>query len=446
VARLRSWARVLLDRCGFVGVGSLDFMLDGDSAYLLGGLPRLATGFELWERVSGTSALDWQLATYFDGAPPTVSAQAEAVGVGFRLLAEDPLLQIPQPGVIQELEGPESWQVAGAVGEIAWNYEAGQEVSIEGSKLLASGTAVASVGPIGAGAGNTIEKAPRSREQAFERALLLARGMLDELWIAGSLKTNQAFLGELLRHPWVREGLFHASFVDEDFLLPVDLEAAWLALFAGVVATIPPEAPGANAGSPAGGRVLVPDVGRETQAASETDFIYWVNNRPIRSPAGVVRWREGPRLWVPGSSASESVARRETLRVGVSGWIALEDGRKTRVCAYPQQSARWRVRIGDWTLVVRRLPAPPAAPSGLRFEAAPKPAPLLKALASGRVHALLYREGALVPAHRPLVWLASMRSLVPHALPRDFRVAKWLVTAGERVEEGQALAELDSAL
>ena len=50
------------------------------------------------------------------------------------------------------------------------------------------------------------------------QAIQVARGVLDELWIAGTLQTNERFLAELLSHPWIKEDIFHAGFVDEEFL------------------------------------------------------------------------------------------------------------------------------------------------------------------------------------------------------------------------------------
>src|SRR5690606_39714915 len=38
------------------------------------------------------------------------------------------------------------------------------------------------------------------------RTVRFASHVLDDVWIAGSLQTNERFLRELLGHPWVKEG------------------------------------------------------------------------------------------------------------------------------------------------------------------------------------------------------------------------------------------------
>jgi biotin carboxyl carrier protein len=60
------------------------------------------------------------------------------------------------------------------------------------------------------------------------------------------------------------------------------------------------------------------------------------------------------------------------------------------------------------------------------------------------VHSILFREGAQVPAHESLIIVESLRTLVPHALPMDARVAKWNVAAEDSVHAGQELAEIET--
>ena len=121
VERLKAWARALAEASGFVGVGSLEFMVDGTRAYLVEALARLDTNFHLWERVAGTRAVRWQLAG-LEGAeaadaPPRAERPEWHAALSLRLYAEDSVLQLPQPGTIFELSECETWEFPGAIAE-----------------------------------------------------------------------------------------------------------------------------------------------------------------------------------------------------------------------------------------------------------------------------------------------------------------------------------------
>jgi biotin carboxyl carrier protein len=61
----------------------------------------------------------------------------------------------------------------------------------------------------------------------------------------------------------------------------------------------------------------------------------------------------------------------------------------------------------------------------------------------GRVHSVLFRGGATVPAHEPLLIVESLGMLIPHALPVEVRIHRWKVAAEDRVFAGQELAEFE---
>jgi len=248
-----------------------------------------------------------------------------------------------------------------------------------------------------------------------KQALYFARGVLDELWIAGSIQTNERFLSELLAHPWVQEGIFHAGFVDEEFLPSVRPPVEIFEAFQMVAAEAAKE--GAKA----------------TGAAKETvpgSTITWaVGDQVVKTDAKNIAiakssWIEGPTHWI-----SDGLP-------GVSGWVSLADGRKLRACATPVAPNKWQVRLGAWVLPLRRILR---YPPGSR----PKPAPRLLALVQGRIHAVLYREGTIVPAHEPLVVLDSLGMLVPHAVPVDVRIVRLKKSAEEVVQAGEEIAELE---
>ena len=87
-------------------------------------------------------------------------------------------------------------------------------------------------------------------------------------------------------------------------------------------------------------------------------------------------------------------------------------------------------------LAVRRVPT---------SRGGERPKPRIAALVAGRVHSILFLEGAMVPAHEALIVIESLGVLVPHALPCEVRVLRWRVAAEDEVRAGQELAEFDIA-
>ncbi|MEO5971629.1 MAG: hypothetical protein ABIQ95_17020, partial [Bdellovibrionia bacterium] len=141
-----------------------------------------------------------------------------------------------------------------------------------------------------------------------------------------------------------------------------------------------------------------------------------------------VVWSEGPVYW----KSENRTAFSGVLKLSVSELLGkpLFNDRQIRACVYPSRD-HWLVRIGFWFCTLRKL-------AGVEN----KKTTYLKAMNSGRIHAVLFLEGALVPAHEPLLTLEAFGVLVPHALPIEVRVGKWQVIAEDRVQVGQELAHL----
>lgn len=381
------WAQLLTSSCGFVGVGTLEFLVDSSRPYLIGGSARLNKSFRLWEEVAGTRAVLWQLAA-FEGQSEevcqdlrsSVSNHPWSHAVAMRLYAEDPILQLPQPGFIQELSEKTHWSFPHAEAVLDLSVKKGTMISPFSSGLL---------GVLRVGSSDPTQLIP------------VARGILDEIWFAGSLQTNERFMGELLDHPWVQEGIFHAGFVDEEFLPAIRPPQEFLKVFATVCSWIP----------------------METQVPASQ--IRWVvGDQWAKSDPECLKWVEGPVLAPPPSP-------------GLSGQLELRDGRKLRVCAFPIRDERWQVRLGNWILVVRRVI------SGAKTSE--KNALRIRALASGRVHSLLFQEGSWVPAHEPLLIIESLGTLVPHAAPVDVCIRRWKVSAEDLVKAGDEILDFEVA-
>jgi acetyl/propionyl-CoA carboxylase alpha subunit len=352
---------------------------------LIEGVPRLNTSFALWENTAGTSAVAWQLAAMSSPGHADVPARKERsdwkFGLALRIYAEDPILQLPQPGKVIEVGEKRTWDFPGSSARLNLVIQEGVDVLPEGQGVL---------GHLLVGA------------EDRKRAITVARGVLDEVWIAGSLQTNERFLHELLTHPWVQEGMFHASFVDEEFIPSVRPDPALLKIFLR----------------------MAQQLAEGTVGPSSSKWA--VGDQWIKTPS------EQGFTWVAEPGFFQADDRR-----GITGVIQAENGEILRVFCYPLASDRWLARVGNWFLQVRRVPARATQPVSQTQK--------LTALVSGRVHSLLFREGASVPAHESALLVESLNMLISHALPVDVRVVRWLVSAEDQVQAGQVLAEFERA-
>src|SRR6185437_1993023 len=192
----------------------------------------------------------------------------------------------------------------------------------------------------------------------------------------------------LMSHPWVGEGVFHASFVDEEFIPsirpnPIVLKAAG-------------------------------QMGQLLSGSSASSSAKWaVGDQWVKSTEGGYVWKIEPSYFSVGE------------KKGLSGVIQIEGGQSLRAFCYPLAEDRWQARVGNWFFTVRRVP-PKTSQSA-------SPIQKLSSLLTGRVHSVLFREGTWVPAHEPALIVESMGMLVPHALPVDVRIVRWLASAEDEV-------------
>jgi acetyl/propionyl-CoA carboxylase alpha subunit len=377
--QIEEWTLSLAKHCNYVGVGALEFLIDSDRAYLIGGSPRLHAAFHLWEKVAGTQAVAWQLAALQGGKAVEFPAQKPEKkwqsAVALRLYAEDSVLQLPQPGVVHQVIGQKDWDFSIGKAELDLMVESGQSVS-----------------PGEQGWIGTLWVGSTERSQVMK----LAQGVLDQIWIAGSLQTNERFLAELLQHPWVREGMFHTGFIDEEFLPSLRAPAELIRLFASAL---------------------------EAMGEGRPGFRWAVGDQWVKTDPSLIEWVSPPESW--------SELEGETSVTGLSGVLRISDGRQLKYCAYPLAEGRWQVRLGAWVMIVRRAPG----------KSAEKPKPKISSLIPGKVHSILFRDGAMVQAHEPILIVESLGMLIPHALPVDVRIERWKVLPEQKVHAGQELAE-----
>jgi biotin carboxylase len=402
--KIKDWTEALIGRTGYVGVGNLEYLVDGNRVHLIEGVPRLNTSYHLWEKVAGTSAVGWQLATLQGDknlAPPLAPEASWKSGLSLRFYAEDPMLQLPQPGKLAELSEIRDWSFPGGVAKFSPSLSAGQEL------MGAQDTEEETQNPLQTRFGGLVGHLWVGAEDR-KRAITVAKGVLDQIWMAGSLQTNERFLQELLAHPWIQEGMFHASFVDEEFIPSLRPTAEQFGLFVRLAA-MTLKTPGSTA------KWVVGD--------------QWLK-LPASQPE--LEWKEGPHFFEVGD------------RQGVSGTFGGPLGKVYRALCYPVGSPtthneKWLIRLGAWVFAVRRVVPKTQVASHHQ-------PPKLNALVSGRVHSILFREGTWVQAHDPVLIIESLGSLIPHALPVDVKITKWTTLPQAQVASGQVLAEIEAAV
>lgn len=379
----------------YAGFGTLEFLVDGRRVALIDGLGRLMASFPLWEGIHGTSTLHWQLAALGmverpeAGKAPGANAGG-AYGVSMRLYAEDPVRQIPTPGWIQEMTEPREWNLGDAKAMFLTSFRSGQEMPPDHTGVLG-------------------EVFVFSHDR--KPALQAAQRALRDIWISGSIQTNQRFMIEHLENPFVRENLIHAGFTDDEFIPQPWPESALIRKMVTLAAKV-----------------------FEEPGAAKPRWI--VGSQWIEPEAGEIALVQPPEYFVLREGAVETAVALAGER-GASGVAKFPDFTVMRFCLFPQGKDRWLARLGDWAVAIRRVSAE---------DAAKRPAATdrrLVALASGRIHALLQREGVAIEPHESLLVLESLGNLVPHAVAARVKVGRWLVRPDERVRKGQELATIE---
>lgn len=178
----------------FSGVGSMDFLVDGTRYYLVGGHCGFKRDSWIWEKVDGISALGEQLRSLGlrkSSALKRSSTKNDTTAAMVFIRAEDPIYQLPSPGKIFEKD------TTGRDSNWIWANLKNNKVEPTGSDLIGAWV----------GVGKNLKDVLKSAETD-----------LSKLWLHGSLLTNQKYLLDVLKHPWVKEGAFYLGFLQKEFI------------------------------------------------------------------------------------------------------------------------------------------------------------------------------------------------------------------------------------
>jgi propionyl-CoA carboxylase alpha chain len=195
---LHGAARRAAEAIGYVGAGTVEFLLSGDRFWFLEMNTRLQVEHPVTELVTGRDLVALQVAVAEGRAlDPSPAPHPTGHAVEVRLYAEDPaagwqpqsgrLTRFDIPGVAAEFENPSSFGV-----RLDSGFEGGSEVGTHYDAMLAK----------------VIAWAP-SREQALRQLA----GTLSRARIHG-LRTNRDLLVEVLRHDAVVAGDVSTDFFD----------------------------------------------------------------------------------------------------------------------------------------------------------------------------------------------------------------------------------------
>ena len=381
--QLGSCAVALAQAAGYVGAGTVEFLVDGHEFFLMEMNTRLQVEHPVTEALTGLDLVEWQL-RIARGEPLPLAQDAitfNGHAIEVRLCAEDEQFT-PHTGRVRRFAEPP------LPNGLRFDHalETGSEVSPHYDAML----------------GKLIAHAPTRRE-AIDR---LAHA-LDQTLLLG-LPTNRAFLAACLRHPVFHEGGALIPFLAEEgdtvramLLHPPD------AVLAGVLAAV------FGAQAPA--------------TALPCPFA-----RPLR-------WQHADQVLdlavqEQGQGALSVVWGERTVSARVAPGHVVIGGVTWPVAAVPVGAGRWQVQAGAHTVALTDLSLAPRERAGGASGARELRAPF-----NGKLIAVHAQPGAAIAKGEPLLVIESMKLEHTLAAPRDVVVEALSVAAGQQVAPGQLL-------
>ena len=382
-------AVALAQAAGYVGAGTVEFLLEGQEFFLMEMNTRLQVEHPVTEAITGLDLVEWQLRIARGEPLPLAQEQIRFHGhaIEVRLCAEDEHYT-PHTGRVRHFAEPP--REAGLRFDHA--LETGGEITPHYDAML----------------GKLIVHAATRRE-AIDR---LAHA-LDQTQLLG-LPTNRAFLAACLRHPVFHEGGALIPFLAEEgetiraMLVPPP-DAVLAAVLAATYGAQPPA------------------------AALPCPFA-----RPLR-------WQHGEQvldlaLHEQGQGALRLTVGERSAQAQVAQGRVVIDGVTWPVVAVPLGAGRWQAQAGAHTIELADLSHAPRERAGGASAARELRAPF-----NGKLVAVHASPGACVAKGEPLLVIESMKLEHTLAAPRDVAVEAVSVTTGQQVAPGQLLITFAAA-
>lgn len=392
-------AVALAKAAGYVGAGTVEFLVEGRQFYLMEMNTRLQVEHPVTEALTGLDLVEWQIRVARGEALPLTQQQVRLDGhaIEVRLCAEDENFQ-PHAGVVRHFSAPEAAVFSRAPLRFDHALHTGSEVTPYYDAML----------------GKLIVHAP-TREQAIDR-LIHALGRLTVL----GLPTNRAFLIECLNDEVFRRGQALISYLAGDaprlqqLLREKEAQAHqhWGALCA------VGQRPGSLACSYAQLRKLQ-HRGRTQELAVRPETAQsWLLHRHGAEPALLQVDELLAYGWRARCAGLTQTVQAVQLPTGLGG-------------------SRWHLQAGDvdwWLEDVSYAPPENVAEAGQTAE--------LRAPFNGRVVQLGVVAGQTLKAGDVVVVIESMKLEHSLSVKADCQVEAVLVNAGQQVAPGQVLLKL----
>jgi 3-methylcrotonyl-CoA carboxylase alpha subunit/geranyl-CoA carboxylase alpha subunit len=385
--RMGACAVRLARSAGYVGAGTVEFLLEDGEFFLMEMNTRLQVEHPVTEARAGLDLVEWQLRIARGEALPLSQDQVALHGhaIEVRLTAEDEQFT-PHAGVVQRFVAPPHVRMDHAL-------EDGTRVPPWYDSML----------------GKLVAHAP-TREAAIEQLL----SALASTTVLG-LPTNRRLLAEVLHDPVFRRGealipflaergdaLRSALAARERDLRPLLVAACWLA-------------PSTAAGS------LPPPFERPMRLRHREETL---DARVLATAGDALRIRIGD-----ATTLVRGMRRHDE-------WQLVVDGATTSLRCARLSGTQWHVQLGDVDVFVEDVSFEP--PQAATRHAAPE----IRAPFSGRIVAVHAAAGTPVAAGDTLVVIESMKLEHAVSAPRSATVAQLAVEVGQQVSPQQVLLTL----
>jgi len=200
--QMQQATRLLAETLDWVGLGATEWLIDGMSAELVDGFLGLDPSAFLWGKVSGVCPVAEQLRIHL-GSSSSESSELGVIRAGVLawIHAEDPLLEVPNEGEV----------FFSSRGDHLERNLGGYHLGYRLETLSPSGLGVQ-------GEERSVLGKAWVVGDDLEQCLDATSALLEDVWLAGTQKTSLPLVKGVLSHPFVRAGIFHADFLESDFI------------------------------------------------------------------------------------------------------------------------------------------------------------------------------------------------------------------------------------
>jgi 3-methylcrotonyl-CoA carboxylase alpha subunit len=394
---------------GYVGAGTVEFVVDASGFYFLEMNTRLQVEHPVTEAITGTDLVEWQLRVAGGERLPLTQADLAVQGhaIEARIYAEDPARDYaPSVGRLLAFRTPD------ADVRVETGVRAGDTITTHYDAMIAK----------------LVVHAPDRAE-----AIAKLRAALAGTEIAG-VTTNLDLLDRIAAHPDFAAGGIDTGFIGREAATLLAGQAAPTPTVLAVASAcvLEAEARAAAAAAARSGDPHSPWHARDG---------FWLNAAPWRSlrlGAGDAWHSVGVRVRGAVIETSLGIVVRDVARDGDGALAMTLDGIRRRVfCTATAETLVLRIDGATW-----RLTLPP--PASEADDAADASARLVAPL-PGQVTQVSAEAGQTVARGDVLVVLEAMKTVFRLAAPADGTVAEVAVRAGEMVQDGQVLVTFETA-